>query len=141
MRTEICFDCYRLMQKREEIANNRCQIFWICESCGKRKYDHLDQVETSQKTTHPKSRLIYLVCPTVFVKYCHDCLTPINRYSKEEYCLTCKRDRIAKENSDTATPQIILNFCLFYNITSLHSHFFCLVNLGNFSLWHTSQYS
>jgi hypothetical protein len=33
------------------------------------------------------------------MKYCHDCLTPINRDSKEEYCAICKRDRAIKESS------------------------------------------
>jgi len=33
------------------------------------------------------------------MKYCHDCLTPINRYSKEEYCAICKKDRALKESS------------------------------------------
>ena len=33
------------------------------------------------------------------MKYCHDCLTPINSYSKEEYCAICKRDRALKQNS------------------------------------------
>ena len=33
------------------------------------------------------------------MKYCHDCLTPINSYSKEEYCAICKRDRSLKQNS------------------------------------------
>ncbi len=36
---------------------------------------------------------------TIIMKYCHDCLTPINRYSKEEYCAICKRDRALKQNS------------------------------------------
>ena len=27
------------------------------------------------------------------MKYCHDCLTPINSNSKEEYCTICKKDR------------------------------------------------
>ena len=33
------------------------------------------------------------------MKYCHDCLTPINRNSKEEYCDFCKKDRELKKNS------------------------------------------
>jgi len=33
------------------------------------------------------------------MKYCHDCLTPINSHSKEEYCTICKRDRAAKVTS------------------------------------------
>ena len=33
------------------------------------------------------------------MKYCHDCLTPINRNSKEEYCAICKRDRALKQSS------------------------------------------
>jgi len=33
------------------------------------------------------------------MKYCHDCLTPIKRDSKEEYCAICKKDRALKENS------------------------------------------
>jgi hypothetical protein len=36
------------------------------------------------------------------MKYCHDCLTPIKRDSKEEYCYFCKRDRLLKENSKSA---------------------------------------
>jgi len=45
MKAEICFDCYRLMQKREEIIDDNHRIFWICESCGKRKYDNHDQLK------------------------------------------------------------------------------------------------
>ena len=45
MKTEICFDCYRLMQKREEIMDEAHRVFWICESCGKRKYDDHDQLK------------------------------------------------------------------------------------------------
>lgn len=41
MKTEICFECYRIMEKREEITDNNHRGFWICESCGKRKYDQL----------------------------------------------------------------------------------------------------
>ncbi len=33
------------------------------------------------------------------MKYCHDCLTPINSNSKEEYCSICKRDRALKSSS------------------------------------------
>ena len=33
------------------------------------------------------------------MKYCHDCLTPINQYKKEEYCAICKKDRTLKESS------------------------------------------
>jgi len=33
------------------------------------------------------------------VKYCHDCLTPMNSGSIEEYCSFCKRDRALKPNS------------------------------------------
>ena len=36
---------------------------------------------------------------SIIMKYCHDCLTPINRDSKEEYCAICKRDRAIKENA------------------------------------------
>lgn len=36
------------------------------------------------------------------MKYCHDCLTPINRNSTEEYCSFCKRDRDAKKIIDNA---------------------------------------
>jgi len=42
MKTEICFDCYRIMKKREE---NDYRVFWSCESCGKRKYDEQDQLK------------------------------------------------------------------------------------------------
>jgi len=48
----------------------------------------------------PHNFLIYLVWHTVRVKYCHDCLTPINRNSPEEYCSFCKRDRESKKNPD-----------------------------------------
>lgn len=41
MKTEICFDCYRIMEKREENTENINKVFWICESCGKRKYNEL----------------------------------------------------------------------------------------------------
>lgn len=43
MKTEICFDCYKIMVKKEEYANDSHGVFWICESCGKRKYD--DQIK------------------------------------------------------------------------------------------------
>ena len=33
------------------------------------------------------------------MKYCHDCLTPINSHSKEEYCAICKKDRVLKADS------------------------------------------
>jgi len=33
------------------------------------------------------------------MKYYHDCLTPINSNSKEEYCTICKRDRALKQSS------------------------------------------
>ncbi len=33
------------------------------------------------------------------MKYCLSCLTPINRYLKEEYCAICKRDKALKQNS------------------------------------------
>ncbi len=46
MKTEICFDCYRLMQKREEILDGRHRISWICESCSKRKYGDNDQLKS-----------------------------------------------------------------------------------------------
>jgi len=45
MKTEICFDCYRIMEKREESSEYNYRVFWICESCGKRKYDKQDQLE------------------------------------------------------------------------------------------------
>jgi hypothetical protein len=45
MKTEICFDCYRLMEKREEITDDNHRAFWICESCGKRKYADHDQLK------------------------------------------------------------------------------------------------
>jgi hypothetical protein len=35
----------------------------------------------------------------MIMKYCHDCLTPINRNSPEEYCAICKRDRAQKASS------------------------------------------
>jgi RNase P subunit RPR2 len=43
MKTEICFDCYKIMVKKEEGINDSHSVFWICESCGKRKYD--DQIK------------------------------------------------------------------------------------------------
>ncbi len=33
------------------------------------------------------------------MKYCNDCLTPINRNSREEYCTLCKKARVLKANS------------------------------------------
>ena len=33
------------------------------------------------------------------MKYCHDCLTPMNRDSKEEYCAICKKARSLKEST------------------------------------------
>jgi hypothetical protein len=33
------------------------------------------------------------------MKYCNDCLTPIKRDSKEEYCDICKKERAKKANS------------------------------------------
>ncbi len=33
------------------------------------------------------------------MKYCNDCLTPINRNSSEEYCAICKNDRAIKQAS------------------------------------------
>ena len=33
------------------------------------------------------------------MKYCNDCLTPINRNSSEEYCASCKKDRALKQTS------------------------------------------
>jgi len=47
MKTEICFECYRIMEKKEEIIDNSHKVFWICESCGKRKYDKYDQLKTN----------------------------------------------------------------------------------------------
>lgn len=43
MKTEICFDCYKIMVRKEEGINDSHNVFWICESCGKRKYD--DQIK------------------------------------------------------------------------------------------------
>ncbi len=37
--------------------------------------------------------------PTMIMKYCQDCLTPINSNSKEELCDFCKRDRALKSSS------------------------------------------
>jgi len=37
--------------------------------------------------------------PLIIMKYCHDCLTPINSHSKEEYCYFCKRDKALKSSS------------------------------------------
>ncbi len=39
MKTEICFDCYRIMQIRKENVEEKQQEYWICESCGKRKHN------------------------------------------------------------------------------------------------------
>ena len=47
MKTEICFDCYRIMEKKEEIIKNDHRIFWICESCGKKKYEKHDQLKVN----------------------------------------------------------------------------------------------
>lgn len=47
MKTEICFDCYKIMKKQEEITDNKHDVFWICESCGKRKYGNHDQLRTN----------------------------------------------------------------------------------------------
>lgn len=44
MNSEICFDCYRIMEKRNESEEDAYGVFWICESCGKRKYDEHDQL-------------------------------------------------------------------------------------------------
>jgi hypothetical protein len=38
MKTEICFDCYRIMERRKENVDEKIQEYWICESCGKRKH-------------------------------------------------------------------------------------------------------
>lgn len=38
-----------------------------------------------------------MCCAEYIMKYCHDCLTPINRNSVEEYCKFCKRDRDNKK--------------------------------------------
>ena len=38
MKTEICFDCYRIMERREENMDEKQQEYWICESCDKRKH-------------------------------------------------------------------------------------------------------
>lgn len=45
MKTEICFDCYRIMEKRKENKEDNYRVVWICESCGKRKYDEHDQLK------------------------------------------------------------------------------------------------
>lgn len=45
MKTEICFDCYRIMEKREESKEDNYRVFWSCELCGKRKYDEHDQLK------------------------------------------------------------------------------------------------
>ncbi len=45
MKTEICFDCYRIMEKREESIEDNYRVVWICESCDKRKYDEHDQLK------------------------------------------------------------------------------------------------
>lgn len=47
MKTEICFDCYRVMEKREEYEDNRHDVFWVCESCGKRKYENHEHLKTN----------------------------------------------------------------------------------------------
>ncbi len=53
---------------------------------------------TSKKSIIQKILNIIRLTPKT-MKYCHDCLTPINRYSKEEYCAICKKDRALKESS------------------------------------------
>jgi len=35
------------------------------------------------------------------MKYCNDCLTPINSNSREEYCDICKKSRAQKASSVT----------------------------------------
>lgn len=45
MKTEICFDCYRIMERKEENGDNKRDVFWICESCGKRKYKNHEQLK------------------------------------------------------------------------------------------------
>jgi RNase P subunit RPR2 len=45
MKTEICFDCYRIMAEKEETVDNDHRVFWVCESCGKRKYNDHDQLK------------------------------------------------------------------------------------------------
>ncbi len=32
------------MEKRNESEEDAYRVFWICESCGKRKYDEHDQL-------------------------------------------------------------------------------------------------
>ena len=94
MKTEICFDCYKIMEKREEIIENNCRVYWICESCGKRKYE---QLKTNQMGYQERLFPNILGLTTIDMKYCHDCLTPISRNSSEEYCSFCKRDRESKK--------------------------------------------
>ena len=45
MMTYVCHDCCRLMQKREEIMEDNHRIFWICESCGKKKHSDNEQLK------------------------------------------------------------------------------------------------
>lgn len=49
MKTDICFDCYRIMKKTEEMADDKNSIFWICESCGKIRYENQDQLKKNQQ--------------------------------------------------------------------------------------------
>ncbi len=53
---------------------------------------------TSKKSIIQKILNIIRLTPKI-MKYCHDCLTPINQYKKEEYCAICKKDRALKESS------------------------------------------
>lgn len=54
------------------------------------------------------------------MKYCHDCLTPINRYSKEEYCPLCKRDRSLTKRK-TSMRCKVCNTLKILNIDKLNS--------------------
>jgi len=45
MMTKVRHNCYRLMQKREEIVEDNHRIFWICESHCKKKHSDNEQLK------------------------------------------------------------------------------------------------
>jgi len=42
MNNEICFDCYRIMEKTEESNEDIRREYWVCKSCGKRKDNQIE---------------------------------------------------------------------------------------------------
>ena len=55
------------------------------------------------------------------MKYCHNCLTPINRFSKEEYCPICKKDRPLTERK-TSMRCKVCNALKILNADKLNSN-------------------